>query len=231
MKIKGFEIFSLTEWAGKVCSVIFLPGCNFRCRYCYNKLLVEDYHNLPDIPFGAIEDSILKHQNWIDAVVVTGGEPTLDPSLPELCYTLHEMNMEVILSTNGSNPDVIQYLIDNNLVDRIGMDIKAPLGQYGMIDPGNLYEPEVLDSINILKDLAFDMYEFRTTVHWKLLKVKDLMEIAMLINGKSYWYIQRAKTDVSLMDPSLEGSNPIDEVLWGFAIKSLKNWTPRVYER
>ena len=127
MEIKGFIDLSLSDWDGKLCSVIFLPGCNLRCPFCYNSTLVLHPETVETVPFLHVEDYLRKQRSWIDGVCITGGEPTIHKDLPELCSKLKETGFLVKVDTNGTYPKMVKKLIDNGLVDYIAMDIKAPL--------------------------------------------------------------------------------------------------------
>jgi len=127
LDVKGFLEESFGDWDGEPASVIFLPSCNFRCPFCHNVNLVLNPEKLETIPFQYIEDQLVKHKNWRNAVCITGGEPTLQDKLPELCQKLKQMDFKVKLDTNGTNPAILKELIDKKLVNYVAMDIKAPL--------------------------------------------------------------------------------------------------------
>jgi pyruvate formate lyase activating enzyme len=126
MEIKGFIDVSLSDWDGRVSSVIFLPGCNFRCPFCYNTKLVLQPEAMPTITILQVEDYLEGNRKWIDGVVVTGGEPTLHKDLPDLCEKLKKMRLHVKVDTNGTSPEVIRKLVDKKLVDYVALDVKAP---------------------------------------------------------------------------------------------------------
>src|SRR3990170_4888248 len=115
MKIKGFVGVSLSDWDGKVSSVIFLPRCNLRCPFCYNQSLVP------------IESYLETNQMWIDGVVITGGEPTLHEDLGLLCERIKKIGLDVKVDTNGTNPAIISSIIQKQFVDYVALDVKAQL--------------------------------------------------------------------------------------------------------
>lgn len=129
MKIAAFLKESLIDYPGKLASVIFTQGCNFRCWYCHNPQLV-----LPDLfdLYHLIDEQIVLNQlanrkNWIEGIVITGGEPTLQPDLPDFIRKIKKMNFEVKLDTNGSNPSMIEQLLKDKLIDYIAVDVKTTL--------------------------------------------------------------------------------------------------------
>lgn len=169
MRIGGIEKQSFIDWEGKTTAVIFTKGCNFRCGYCHNPGLV--YPRLikqsEDISEKDIFDFLLKRNNWLDGIVISGGEPTLQKDLKEFIVKIRNMGYAIKLDTNGSLPVVLEDLIKSNLIDYVAMDIKTvlELKQYQNIcrikDPQLLLKIE--HSIDILKESAID-YQLRTTI-------------------------------------------------------------------
>lgn len=168
MKIAGFKKQSLIDYPGNISSVVFTQGCNFRCEYCHNPDLV-----LPEI-FSAVykEDDLFKYwkkyQHLLDAVCITGGEPCIHKDLPDFIQKIKNLNLKVKLDSNGTQPELLKYLFDNNLVDCVAMDIKHILEfEYynqavGYALNQNTYN-KVMESITLIENSGID-YEFRTTV-------------------------------------------------------------------
>jgi len=125
--IRGFLETSFLDWPGRLAAVLFLGGCNFRCPFCHNAELVLEPHRVPAIPLPAVLGRLLPLRGWVDGVVVSGGEPTLSPRLPELLGRIRAAGFDVKIDTNGSHPDVLAKLIGRSLVQAIDMDLKAPL--------------------------------------------------------------------------------------------------------
>jgi len=127
MIIGGFQKFSLLDYPDKISAIIFTQGCNFNCSYCHNKELIskEPYDN--SINIEEIWNFLNKRWKQLDAVVITGGEPTLQPDLIEFMQKIKNLGFLIKLDTNGSNPDVIKEVIRLKLADYIAMDVKAPL--------------------------------------------------------------------------------------------------------
>src|SRR5690554_4050368 len=123
MRIIGFIKTSLLDWDGHVVASIYLPECNFRCPFCHNRDVVLDPESYDEVPWDEIEEFILEHNDFLDGVVVTGGEPTLHDDLPDLLRRIKSLGVKVKLDTNGSNPDMLKDLIDAGLVDYVAMDI------------------------------------------------------------------------------------------------------------
>lgn len=163
MIIAGLQKMTLLDYPGKVACTVFLQGCNFRCPFCHNSELLSGKGpaGLSDAELLAFLD---KRKGLLDGVCITGGEPTLQPGLEALIYSMKELGFAVKLDTNGSRPQVLKHLVAQGLLDYVAMDIKNSPERYtqtaGM-------SPELFDAV--AESAAFlltDMvdYEFRTTV-------------------------------------------------------------------
>ncbi|MCJ7614751.1 anaerobic ribonucleoside-triphosphate reductase activating protein [Candidatus Bathyarchaeota archaeon] len=199
MDVKGLIDISFVDWDGKISSVLFLPTCNFRCPFCHNVNLVLCPEKLDTIPFEYIEDQLKKQKGWTDGVCITGGEPTLHSSLPELCSRIKKMGLMVKLDTNGTNPTMLKELMDMKLVDYVAMDIKAPLTieKYSKatgVNTEKLLE-NVKESIRLLMESGID-YEFRTTVVPSIHSLEDIKQVCRSLKGCRKYVLQ--KFDVSI---------------------------------
>ena len=125
--IKGLIETSLLDWPGQVCAVIFLPYCNLRCPYCHNHKLVLEPDTLETIPLESVLERLTPFQDWIDGICITGGEPTIHRGLPALLTKIHEAGFKTKIDTNGTQPETLHYMIAEQLVDCVAMDVKAPL--------------------------------------------------------------------------------------------------------
>ncbi len=125
--IKGFLEISFLDWPGRLAAVVFLGGCNFRCPFCHNAELVLEPERLPSIPLDTILERLRALRGWVGGIVVSGGEPTLSPRLPELLGRIRAEGFDIKLDTNGSCPDVLAKLAARRLVQAFDMDLKAPL--------------------------------------------------------------------------------------------------------
>ena len=209
------------DWDGKISSVLFLPTCNFRCPFCHNVNLVLCPEKLDTIPFEYIEDQLKKQKGWTDGVCITGGEPTLHSSLPELCSRIKKMGLMVKLDTNGTNPTMLKELMDMKLVDYVAMDIKAPLTieKYSKatgVNTEKLLE-NVKESIRLLMESGID-YEFRTTVVPSIHSLEDIKQISRSLKGCRKYVLQ--KFDVSIgktvLDPEFMTKSLSEEEMQKF---------------
>jgi pyruvate formate lyase activating enzyme len=209
--IKGFIETSFVDWPGKICSVIFLSHCNFRCRYCHNAELVLRHEALKNIEFDGIMDYLESQKGWIDGVCVSGGEPTLYSGLPELLDAIKADGFLAKLDTNGSNPQILKALIDKGLVDFVAMDVKASLNEtsYCAITQAADMLVSVKKSIRIIIDSGID-HEFRCTVLPSYHNPDAIVEMARELNGAHRLRIQNFNPDHTL-DPSLKTLQPYTE--------------------
>jgi len=190
MLIGGFQKFSLIDYPGKICAIVFTSGCNFRCKYCHNPELVDPQK----FPTPVREEKILsfleKRKGKLDAVEITGGEPTLQHDLLWFIARIKEMGFLVKVDTNGSNPDVLEKLIDSKVVDYVAMDIKAPMERYYEVTNCKFDINKIKRSLGLIMDSDID-YEFRTTVVGSQLLESDILKIAKLIKGARLYVLQR----------------------------------------
>jgi len=207
MEIKGFVGISLSDWDAKVSSVLFLPNCNLRCPFCYNKSLVLNPEIMPTIPEERVEDYLKSNRKWIDGVVITGGEPTLHQNLPSLCEKMKEIGFRVKLDTNGTNPTATRRLIESQLVDYVAMDVKAPftVGKYSKVCGLNAESimGRIRETVQLLLDGVVE-YEFRTTLVPTQHKAQDVGEICQTVKGCRKYVLQNFKPDVETIDPSYQ---------------------------
>jgi pyruvate formate lyase activating enzyme len=193
--IKGVVESSFIDYPGKISLVVFTAGCNFHCHYCHNPELVN-----PAPPF-VKEEKVFKiieaKQEWIDGVVITGGEPTLHPDLPKFIKEVKETGLLVKLDTNGSNPEMLKKLIDERLIDYIAMDVKAPLKDYDNITQINCNPELIKESIKLIRESGV-AYEFRTTILPSLIKEEDLIKIGYLLEGSDLMVVQTFKNEKTL---------------------------------
>lgn len=188
MRIGGLERLSLIDYPGHLTAIVFTMGCNFRCPYCHNPELVDETGGLIDAEdvFTFLQSRV----GLLDAVTITGGEPTMHQDLPEFIASVKRLGYKVKLDTNGTHPDMLEHLIQARIIDYVAMDIKAPLTQYEqtVLRPINL--DTLRKSIRILIDGTLP-YEFRTTVVKSLLSKQDFDAIGEDIAGASTYILQK----------------------------------------
>jgi pyruvate formate lyase activating enzyme len=215
MIIAGIQKFSLIDFPGKTCAIIFTQGCNFRCRYCHNP---ETFHlpkNQKSIPLDSIYNFLESKKGKLDAVTITGGEPTIHSDLIKMIKKIRKMGFLIKLDTNGSSANTLKMIIKERLVDYIAMDVKAPLykDKYTEI-MGWPISPNILrENIKIIIDSGID-HEFRTTIAKSLTTKENLREIAKTIKGAENYYLQKFVPSQKIYDKKLlnDTSYPDDEL-------------------
>lgn len=161
--ISGLQKMTLLDYPGKVACTVFLQGCNFRCPFCHNSDLLGK-EGPETIPVETLLTFLKKRVGLLDAVCITGGEPTLQKELPELMRQIKALGYLVKLDTNGSRPQVLKELVEAGLVDYVAMDIKNSPSRYGeTVGLPNMDRSGVEESIRYLLE-EHVAYEFRTTV-------------------------------------------------------------------
>lgn len=202
MIIAGLIKTTLLDYPEHVAATVFTGGCNFRCPYCHNGEFVKRVSSLS-------EDEVLgfltKRVNILEGVCISGGEPTIQPDLPDFISRIKELGYSVKLDTNGTNPDMLKELISGGLVDYVAMDIKNSPEKYAMTagiteeKARNRLLENVHTSIDILKEGHIPC-EFRTTVVRELHTADDIKKIDKLIAGAPKYYIQSFKDSENVIE-------------------------------
>jgi pyruvate formate lyase activating enzyme len=201
MKFSGIQKTSLLDFPNRVASVLFTPGCNLRCPFCHNWRIVVD----PKPPF-LNEEATLKileeRKRFVDAVVVTGGEPTIHKELPRFLKKLKDRGFLVKLDTNGFNSQMLEECLQ--YVDYVALDVKTSLEKYERL--GAKDTAELLRTIEILKTGKVE-YEFRTTVVPSFVDDEDVAKIGELVKGARAFVFQQFVPD-DTMDKSFATVKP-----------------------
>jgi pyruvate formate lyase activating enzyme len=205
MKIAGLVKSSLIDYPEKVAAVVFTQGCNFRCGFCHNPDLLSPEQSTPGLTQAEIMRFLQTRIGKLDGVVITGGEPLIQPDIMEFISDIRELGFLIKLDTNGSNPRLLSQLIEKNLVDYIAMDIKGPLAKYGEIC-AYVNTKFIQESIKIIKNSKLK-YEFRTTVLPYYHELSDFEDIGRLISGARQYTIQGFRPQITLNPALREASS------------------------
>jgi len=212
MKIGGLQKVSLIDYPDAICAVVFLQGCNFKCSYCHNPQLVEPKLFGPCLDEKKVLEFLAARVGKLDAVTISGGEPTIQKDLMRFIKLVKKMDFAVKLDSNGTQPKVIKELIEAKLLDFIAMDIKAPLEKYKSIAKVPIDTQSIKESIKLILKSKIP-YEFRTTVVKSQLTAKDILEIAQLIAGAKRYALQKFVSAKTLDKKFLkEKTYPDDEL-------------------
>jgi len=191
MLLGGLQKHSLIDYPGKVSCVCFVLGCNFSCPYCHNPDLVrKNVARLSLVDEDGLYSFLQARRGFLDGVVVSGGEPTLNRELTSLCERIKAIGYPVKLDTNGSRPEVIQGLIEKSLVDYIAVDIKTDSMRYPLLIKSGYDPADLLATVRMVMQWGGE-YEFRTTCVKPLVDESAIAEIAGMIQGASLYALQR----------------------------------------
>jgi len=185
MTYAGMVRTSLIDYPGHPACVLFTAGCNYDCFYCHNRSAIDGSE--PTMSASVVHGFLEKRQGILEAVVISGGEPTLHGDLEELCVQVKSLGYLVKLDTNGSHPQVVQRLLQAHLVDCIAMDVKASWERYPQLC-GPQAEPAMVQrTLEVLMACAIP-WEIRTTVA-PTLALQDLLEMASTLPTLPVWHL------------------------------------------
>ncbi|MBD3379147.1 MAG: anaerobic ribonucleoside-triphosphate reductase activating protein [Candidatus Omnitrophica bacterium] len=189
VNIAGLQNLSLVDYPGHLSAAVFVNGCNFRCGYCQNPDLLGNGFKY-SITEQEIFDYIEKRKGQIEGVVVSGGEPTIYRDLPDFISRIKRYGLKVKLDTNGADPEMLEKLFRDHLLDYVAIDIKTGLGKYGMVTDMPYAGSKVSLSIWMTMLSTVD-HEFRTTCVPGLVEEEDIREIAETVTGAGKYFLQQ----------------------------------------
>lgn len=198
MRFGGWHTCSLIDFPGKISAIVFTEGCSFRCPFCHNPGLV-----LPQLftKHPVLEEEVLsfleKRRGKLDGIVISGGEPTLQPDLEAFLIKVRALSFAIKLDTNGSRPEILESLIQKNLVDYVAMDIKASFPHYEKVAGVFFDTSTIRKSISLLMNSHID-YEFRTTLLKEFHPKEEVEALALSIQGAKKYVLQKFRPDVTL---------------------------------
>jgi len=185
MKLSGLQKTSLIDFPDRIASVLFTHGCNLRCPYCYNWRLILDPQEIQLTEEDALE-ILRSRKNYVEGVVVTGGEPTMHKDLPQFLKRLKEDGFAVKLDTNGFFVETLLECLP--FVDYVALDVKTSLGKYTLLGAQDMID--YLRTVEILKEGRID-YEFRSTVVPHFITEEDILGIGELVEGAKRFALQQ----------------------------------------
>ena len=208
MKIAGFQKLTLLDFPGKTACTVFTWGCNLRCPFCHNAGLVTE--PLTDsVTTDELYAFLRKRVGLLDGVCVTGGEPLLQPDLPDFLLPIRDMGYAVKLDTNGTNPEKLRELCESGLIDMVAMDIKnCPEKYAATAGTERISIDAVHRSVRYLMQQGKIPYEFRTTVVRQYHTAEDFAAIGKWIHGADAYFLQNFRNTGHLIDNSVSGFTP-----------------------
>jgi pyruvate formate lyase activating enzyme len=227
--IRGLTPFSTLDYPGKMACIVFCAGCNLRCGYCQNPALVLDPESQPRIQTEDVLDFLQCRQGKLDAVVVSGGEPTTHAGLPHFLTAVKALGFMVRLDTNGTNLGMLKTCHRVGVLDALGIDYKAPKARYEEITASTspVLRRNVSASISFAIEQGIDL-DIRTTVHRAFLSRDDLCAMRQELDslGVGQWYLQQFHPVETIDDGLHEVPTYSDEEMLEIAA-SLPNTTVR----
>lgn len=209
MNIAGFQKLSLVDYPGIPCAIVFTQGCLLRCGYCHNPSLIP-LNNSPRHTVDEILAKIEANKKMVDAVCITGGEPTLHKGLVPFMRRLKDLGFRVKLDTNGIRPAAVEEVIASRVVDYFAMDIKAPWEKYlDVIGEGRQsFVDECQKTLQRIQESGID-HEFRTTIHPGVHTQDDLVAIASYLKPGEKYFVQKTSFR-EVLDPALPRTMQFD---------------------
>lgn len=216
MKIGGLQKLSLIDFPGKTAATIFLIGCNFKCPYCQNPELVdpERIKNQSAISETDFFKFLDERKSFLDGVCITGGEPTIHKDLVDFIKKIKKKGFLIKLDTNGSNPNMLEKLLNAKLLDFIAMDIKVNIPDFN--------KKIAQKSIDLIKKSGID-YEFRITVVPTIVEEKDIEEIGKWLKGIKKFALQQFQNK-KVLDKSFRKIKPYPDQIFRDFQKILKKY-------
>lgn len=205
MDIGGLQKYSSIDYPPLISCVIFTAGCNFHCPYCHNPDLAAPGKNAKFLPREEISDFLQRRRKYLDAVVISGGEPALQSDVKDLCREIKSLGFALKLDTNGSRPGVVKNLINEGLVDYIAMDIKTVPENYNSWFTNSDCSRAIRETVSIILNSGL-AHEFRTTCVKPFTDVSTVYRIADLIKGADLHAIQRPGTQ-NVLSPEFFSDN------------------------
>ena len=202
MNIAGFQKLSLLDYPKTPCAILFTQGCSFRCAFCHNPELIAMV-GVISIPTDEVIAKLEANRKMVDAVTMTGGEPTLQPDLPEFMKELKSRGFKVKLDTNGVTPAMVKKIIDEKLADYFAMDLKQRWEKYDEVV--RVGAPGLIDRVRETFDLIQNSgipHEFRTTILPHSHTEDDFMTMVGYLNPGEKYFIQETRFDITL-EPDL----------------------------
>ncbi|PLX82367.1 MAG: anaerobic ribonucleoside-triphosphate reductase activating protein [Desulfuromonas sp.] len=203
MHVKGFQGTSLLDYPGRIASLVFFGGCNLTCPFCHNPTLVTDPKQYPDFPLEALLEELRQRSSFIDGVVISGGEPTVDAGLIPLLRKIRALGLLVKLDTNGLAPRVMKEILTEGLVDFVALDLKTDPKRYGELHSAPVDLSALEKSARLILERAPD-YEIRTTCVPGFVEEPDIDAIGALVCGARTWVLQQFQPRHALAETSRE---------------------------
>lgn len=210
MRICGLQKLAMVDFPGKLAATVFTGGCNLRCPFCHNALLVNRMEENPEShSVEEVLDFLKKRRGFLDGVVLSGGEPLLQPGAAEFLAQVRSLGFAVKLDTNGCYPEALAEILKQGLVDYVAMDIKNCREKYAETVgiPGFDIAP-VEESIQLLRNSGVD-FEFRTTIVKEFHTAQEIRSIGQWLAGAPRYFLQQFVDSGDLVGSGCTAVDPL----------------------
>ncbi len=221
MLIGGLQKTTLLDYPDKVAATIFTIGCNFRCSFCHNPDIVKGIARV--IAVDDVLSFLKKRKSLIDAVCITGGEPTVQGGLRSFVKKIKELGLLVKLDTNGSRPEILEKLLEEKMIDYIAMDIKAPWENYSKVVCRKVDLDNFKKSVTIILKSGLP-HEFRSTVLPALHSREDIISMATQIKGADKYFLQQFQASKKLVNPNFVVESTYTKKELNEIVQEIKDW-------
>ena len=210
MRICGLQTLSMVDYPGKLAATVFTGGCNLRCPFCHNALLVTRLEESPTLQQEEVLAFLKRRRGLLDGVVLSGGEPLIQSGVPEFLQKVRSLGFSIKLDTNGCYPDALEALLDQGLADYVAMDVKNTPEHYAQTVGIPDFDPAVIArSAAVLAHSGAD-YELRTTVVRELHTVADIAAIGAWMQGAPRYFLQCFVDSGALISPGFHAPDRAD---------------------
>ena len=206
--IHSFTPFTLLDYPDKSACILWFAGCNMKCEYCYNPEIV---FGKGSFYFSEIVSFLKSRRNLLDAVVFSGGECLIHKDIIPFIKLVKSLGFLIKVDTNGSQPKVLEKLIEEQLIDYVALDFKGPKEKFFAITKSDFYV-QFLSCFELLQVSSIP-FEVRTTYHSSLLNPKDIITMQNVLLELGYdknYYIQNFRNYQNTITP-LPDSQSISE--------------------
>ena len=203
MEIHGIQKLTLLDYPGHTACTVFTGRCNFRCPFCHNASLVLHPSEQPTVEPEELFTLLRRRKGLLDGVCITGGEPTLQKDLPQLCEEIKALGFLVKLDTNGTHPELLASLMERGLVDMVAMDIKSSREHYARLCGVPGFDTAPIEESAAMLMQGNVSYEFRTTLVRELHEKEDMDAIGAWLKGAEAYFLQGFKDSGDLISSGL----------------------------
>jgi|SRR5690625_2293679 len=227
IRLGGFVPFSGSDYPNHLVCVAFVQGCNWRCGYCHNPHLQSRKPHPLAPQWPEIKVFLKQRQGLLDAIVFSGGEPTMDPGLPDAIAQAKELGFKIGLHTTGSYPQRLAEILPN--IDWVGFDLKSSWEHYHEV----ILHPQPIEMMQQSLQLLVDShteYEIRSTVHSAVHRFEHLLKMAQQLAALKiqHWVIQNFRTDGCIDEALLQAPHQPESLLSTKQLEELRLYVPQI---